>query len=441
MSDYIRRIYSWVTILSILVGTNTPSAIANMNSMDTYVFRPISEGLDFMSVFSSETLSMGWTKVGFFFNRSVNSLALNMQQKKFNDRSVNYFGETHIHYGVLDRWSVGAHFPFVMAESHDSGFAGGYFSKKGFLEFALYSKMQLVPRGNEWGIGMAIIPSINFPLVEDPLFLGKNPDPILNLEMAFDWEFHPLVIAAINLGYRYRNPKGSSISQLGFSLFDDQYIYSAGLTHRFYWLDSELIAEVAGSTQAKDPFRKLNSPIDLLGTYKFYYNTDLAFLGGLGAGLTKAIGSADYKIFAGVQYQFRPKKTPEIASAPMVEEVIPDRSTLILFPFDRHYLEDSEKQKLQEFYSDLLNKLKEGIKIAKIKIHGHADWLGSRQYNFKLSKRRSQRVKDFLITLGWDKEKIEFIDHGEIRPRSDNERGWGRQLNRRVELELVLLDN
>lgn len=419
-----------------IIGLIVPRTLyANMNSMDTYVFRPISEGLDFMSIFSSETLPAGWTKVGLFFNRSVNSLALNTQQKKFNDQSVNYFGEAHIHYGIFDRWSVGAHFPFVLAESHNSNFAGGYFSEKGLVEFALYSKVQLFARGSEYGLGMAVIPSINFPLVKDPLFLGSNPSPIFNMELAFDWELHPLLIAAANIGYRFRNPKGSSVSQLGFSLFDDQYIYSLGLTHRFYWLDSELIAEVSGSTQVNDPFRKLNSPIDLLGTYKYYHNTDLAIFGGMGTGLTKAIGSADYKIFIGVQYQFRPQVIPAMSEQVMSEPApVPEKVTVILFPFDRHYLEDSEKEKLNGYYKEIEKK---GISTAKIIIHGHADWIGSRQYNFKLSGRRSKRVKDYLVGLGVAKENIRFIEHGEDDPRSDNRKSWGRQLNRRVELELV----
>ncbi len=49
-------------------------------------------------------------------------------------------------------------------------------------------------------------------------------------------------------------------------------------------------------------------------------------------------------------------------------------------------------------------------------IEGHADRLGSQQYNQKLSERRADSVKSYLVAKGTDRNKIETIGMGKTVP-------------------------
>ena len=47
---------------------------------------------------------------------------------------------------------------------------------------------------------------------------------------------------------------------------------------------------------------------------------------------------------------------------------------------------------------------------------GHTDRIGSAEYNLKLSKQRADAVRDYLISKGVDRTKIETIGMGEKEP-------------------------
>jgi OmpA-OmpF porin, OOP family len=68
---------------------------------------------------------------------------------------------------------------------------------------------------------------------------------------------------------------------------------------------------------------------------------------------------------------------------------------------------------------------------------GHTDSVGSDAYNQKLSLRRSQAVKAYLVSKGIDKTRIYTEGKGEKQPVADNKTKEGRAKNRRVEIEVV----
>ena len=68
---------------------------------------------------------------------------------------------------------------------------------------------------------------------------------------------------------------------------------------------------------------------------------------------------------------------------------------------------------------------------------GHTDSVGSDAYNQKLSLRRSQAVKAYLVSKGIDKTRIYTEGKGEKQPVADNKTKEGRAKNRRVEIEGV----
>ena len=75
-------------------------------------------------------------------------------------------------------------------------------------------------------------------------------------------------------------------------------------------------------------------------------------------------------------------------------------------------------------------------KNAKFEIEGHTDSSGSLKLNEGLSKDRAASVKDYLVTIGMDANRLTSEGYGPSRPIADNKTAAGRQQNRRVEISL-----
>jgi outer membrane protein OmpA-like peptidoglycan-associated protein len=73
----------------------------------------------------------------------------------------------------------------------------------------------------------------------------------------------------------------------------------------------------------------------------------------------------------------------------------------------------------------------------KLKIEGHTDNVGSREFNYRLSQQRADAAKTFLVEQGVDPSRIATIGWGPDRPIAPNDTPEGRQKNRRVEFEII----
>jgi OOP family OmpA-OmpF porin len=102
------------------------------------------------------------------------------------------------------------------------------------------------------------------------------------------------------------------------------------------------------------------------------------------------------------------------------------------FDFNKSVIKPEAKAKLD----DLVDKIK-AINLEVIIAVGHTDAVGSDVYNQKLSMRRSNAVKAYLISKGVDKTRIYTEGKGEKQPVADNSTKEGRAKNRRVEIEVV----
>ncbi len=102
------------------------------------------------------------------------------------------------------------------------------------------------------------------------------------------------------------------------------------------------------------------------------------------------------------------------------------------FDFDKSVLKADGKAKLD----DLAGKVK-AINLEVIIAVGHTDSVGSDVYNQKLSVKRADAVKAYLITKGIEKNRVYTEGKGEKQPVADNKTDAGRSKNRRVEIEVV----
>jgi OOP family OmpA-OmpF porin len=102
------------------------------------------------------------------------------------------------------------------------------------------------------------------------------------------------------------------------------------------------------------------------------------------------------------------------------------------FDFDKAVLKPEGKAKLD----DLVGKVK-AIGLEVIIAVGHTDSVGSDAYNQKLSMKRSEAVKAYLVSMGIEKNRVYTEGKGEKQPVADNKNSEGRAKNRRVEIEVV----
>ena len=102
------------------------------------------------------------------------------------------------------------------------------------------------------------------------------------------------------------------------------------------------------------------------------------------------------------------------------------------FGFDQYSLRPEGIERLKKLHAEIQN-----AKIDSILATGHTDSIGKASYNKKLSIRRAQAVKDYLVKLGIPSERI-FIDgKGATQPVASNKTSQGRARNRRVDVEVI----
>lgn len=104
-------------------------------------------------------------------------------------------------------------------------------------------------------------------------------------------------------------------------------------------------------------------------------------------------------------------------------------SRIIYFAFDRSEVPAAAFDTLRAHASHLKSN-----RNARVRLEGHTDERGTREYNVALSERRSKAVEQFLRVQGVSASQLETVSYGEEKPaaRGSDELSWAK--NRRVEL-------
>lgn len=420
---------------------------ANVVGADAQNFNPITSGLDFVTVQSSETLKPGIINLGIFSNYAVNSLPYfndsPQGRLRFNDSLLGL--DLNAGVGLMQGWDIGISLPQVLMQSvEDQTGARGEFASVGSTEVRLNSKIRL--HGDDSG-GVAFVASVNFNRIEDNPYAGSGAGPTTNLEIAADTTIENVAVGA-NAGYRIRQPgtrlAGSNVAPLGNQLLAS--VAASYLLPSSTKIIGEIFTSFPAQSQNQDSDRTLTSAEFLVGL-KQDVTTNLAFHAGGGTEVAQGLASPDWRVYAGLNYTFGPlfesvgSAARSSAIAPQDKFLVPVatdvpnqerfRTQKILFAFDSDKMVGNFEPALAELASHLKSGFQELI------VEGHTDSVGAAAYNEKLSLRRAEAIKRHLSSkYGIDAKKVRAIGYGETRPIADNGNYQGRQENRRVDFEI-----
>ena len=98
----------------------------------------------------------------------------------------------------------------------------------------------------------------------------------------------------------------------------------------------------------------------------------------------------------------------------------------VLFGYDSSELDDDDRSVLDN-QAKFLNQ----NPSLKVTMEGHCDERGTREYNLALGEKRASAVKDYLISVGINSERISVVSYGKERPQvlGSNKAAWS--MNRR----------
>ena len=107
-------------------------------------------------------------------------------------------------------------------------------------------------------------------------------------------------------------------------------------------------------------------------------------------------------------------------------------SGMIYFDYDRYDLSSSSILQIRQ----LANELKSNSSM-KIRVEGHCDERGTREYNLALGEKRAKAVAEVLILNGVPSNKITTVSYGEEQPVAyeSTEASWAK--NRRADLKIL----
>lgn len=414
---------------------------ANVVGSDAQNFNPTTNGLDFVTVHSSETLEPGYFNFGIFLNHAVNTLPYfpatgggsSQNRSNFNDTFTA--ADYNMGYGIMRNWDVGISFPVLLAQSVDNTNNLGIY-EEGNTEIRVNTKYRL--SGDERQ-GVAVIGTVNFNLIENNPYAGDGAGPTYNLEFAADTTYKKWALAG-NLGYRLRN-SGTPITTIAIDPLPNQIIASAAGSYLMRNVDTKLIVETffswpSGSSGNNQTDRELSSSELLVGV-KHDYTAALALHAGGGTELSQGASSPDWRFYAGLNYSMGPERDVESIQTEQFDDyerlLLPD----IFFKFDKADLAERSKPAMQQIVKKLQYLIAKSKRIDKILVEGHTDSVGAEEYNRSLSQRRVNTVTKILKEqLKVSKKQIFGVGYGETKPIADNGNFQGRQKNRRVEIKI-----
>jgi hypothetical protein len=408
-----RKTYTIIVALSILLMSGTSFAYSTgISGFDALNLKLPSDGSGTISTAGSRGLKQWQPHFGLTTSFSYHLISARRNNQKIWLVNYAFAGDFVAALGIFDFLSIGTEIPFTVLENikHNNTAISYNETSLGDIRFDVKGR---ILEDKSWYPGIAVIPSVFVPTGNENKFTGNTGLRYQGL-LVVDKDFGPIYVS-FNGGYRFVEGKTVVNTRI-----DDQMLYGIGVRIPLpVWERFEFIADGNGSSVVRN-FSKATTSVEAIGglrkTFKNGLRVDLAG----GAGIIKSLGTPAFRVMVGLGYTM-PKRKKKVT--------LPAISEMVGF--------SSSSWKIAPRYYDTLRSV--GLKLIEYKnlqalIDGYTDITGPAYYNKKLSEKRAEEVKKYLIYFGGSENQLTAVGRSSENPVSPNNTREGRAKNRRVEI-------
>lgn len=432
---------------SMAVPTVAQAALTNSVTSQFFTPAPFTDN-EYFTVHSSQTLAKKSWNAGFTLDWARNPIEVGNPPGVRQSGIVNntLIMNTYGAYSILDWFAVAVNIPVYLLNDVNPLTSTGpaaTFVDPTFTNFDRQTNLGDIELSFKFRIrdnadrlvGVAIVPFVTLPSGPELEFAGNG---MLGggADVVVDFNINERVQLALNVGF-------NALGQTFIRNFEQSSRVNAGLGVQWHIILDRLtfIAEGRMAPTINQFFaNEVQTPAEADGGFKIGVggkradgNRPFDIIVGGGAGLTIGVSSPDWRGFLGLNYNWTPAPCPECtAPAPVVRKITID--SIVHFAFDRAVIRPQSYAILDDVAAII--KANQGS-IRSIGIEGNTDSIGSDAYNMRLSERRANAVRNYLIKKGVSASQLDTVGFGETRPVATNDTAAGRAKNRRVEFKVV----
>ncbi|NLD27719.1 MAG: OmpA family protein [Myxococcales bacterium] len=416
-------------------------AVEAGHSPDVVTFNPVTDGGKYNVIHQSKTLPQWGFNVGMTFDYAYEPYEKATAAGTRIIGIVDDLMMTNVHgaIGWTDWWSMGANLPVAIWQTwFDPNLPiatvqkENKYGKLGDARLEMKFRLLDIERHH---VGLALVPYMYFPTGHWQTYLGNDmwsPGGTL----VFDADIKNRVFLSLNVGYRmYKYVRYDTTNPNAF--LDDTLSMGGGINVRINdtWA---ITGEAWSESVIKSLFKnQLQNPSEFLVGTKITPQGAAKGLGitvGGGRAITTGIGDPDFRVLVGVNYRYdrEPPPPPPVEVEAAVEEKI-IITQKIHFEFNKAVIRPVSYPILD----DVVMLLQQNPQLGLIRVEGHTDWIGNDAYNQRLSEKRANSVREYLISKGIEPYRLQAVGYGESRPIADNNTTKGRARNRRTEFTVV----
>ena len=431
-----------VAVLGLLFFS--PPVFAKLDARDALLIKPPADGGRYLNMYQSKNLYQWGYNFGFMADYAFEPVKEISGSTGLRVRGVIddlYTGNIYGALGLTDWFSVGVNMPLGYETFFDPNSAQVVPPKE--KKFVLGDpRLDLKFRFldiDRYNVGLGAVVFGEFPVGNSRMFFA-NGRVVGGGKFILDFAIADHVFITLNAGAEYMRAQifnNRTQARVGSLLMG-----GAGID----WAITDtwaLMAEAYTETLMQRPFQFENErPGEALGGVRFTPQTFAKGLGitlGGGAGLPRmhGFGSPDWRALAQINFRRSdvvtlPPPPPPVELEASYEEKIVITQT-IHFEFNKAAIRPVSYPIL----NDVIAVLQRNPLIKKVRIEGHTDSVGSDTYNQKLSQKRADSVRNYLIEHDISPSRLEAIGYGESRPIADNESVEGRARNRRTDFTVT----
>lgn len=289
----------WIASLTLTMTSNVHAGDTGLQGFDRQIFKPAADQSGIYSVVGTEIPKQWQIKTGFVtnFGKDPTTVVVPATGRRVEILGWFWGGDFMVSTGYWDHWSFGLALPVLFYGNGTNFNSLQSYQTAAFGDLRLDLKYRLVKEGKNYP-AIAFFSGFSFPTGSQSKFTGER-GVTWNYRIVADKTLGDFKVFA-NAGFKLRKEVQVLASNYG-----DTFTFGVGGRYQLPWqnktwaVESELVGE-SFFTNTRDS----GVPLEwrLGGRKKLDEKRNIYF--GVGRGLTNAIGSPDFRLFGGVEWNF-----------------------------------------------------------------------------------------------------------------------------------------